>query len=279
VSDSENQKQVLEILRVSSRFFIQNQISTRVNIIPFLVLLVIGYAMIFDSSLVDFGQLLGQADQSSGTSGPNTIVSVPITPIAISIGLLLLFTRFGFTLFHGMDLACSNKNLIVTSSFDSDKETVLLSSFKDAYLIDSFLIFLNHHKEVDSVNLTPKRFLSAIINVALIFTLLFGQSIVIAVACNVSLYLSVLLALLYFVLFLVFYVKLSDIRRLYPMISVKSIAPRAFILILYFAQAIISALLSLNVIVFYLSAGPINDIVKYKNGFYIFDLWTRLTGA
>jgi hypothetical protein len=186
--------------------------------------------------------LYGQS--SDGSSTGVGVYGIPITPVAISFALLVVFLRFGFSLFHGIDLVCSNKKLIVTAGFESTEEAVLLQSFKDAYLIDSFLIFLNRPSPIDSKNISTKRFVSTIINCCLIAALLFSQSIVLIAFSNMNVHFAYLAAALYFVLFLVYFIKMQDVLKNYPEIAETSPFPILTIKFLYILQPILSVVMS-----------------------------------
>jgi len=234
-----DRKQALEILRVSARFFIVNQTTIRSSLIPFVFLSILGFAISIDSSLLNINHITGS--DNSTLPPPFTM---PITPTAVSIGLIFLFARFGFSLFHGIDLACANKTLIVESKFNPTEEFTLLCSFKDAYLTDSFLIFLNEHRSIDKENLISKRILSYVINIILVCVLILGQSIVIVILSNINYYIAVTTSFIYFMLFSVFFMKLNDVSRIYSSIAEKNVLPRQFLLSLYVFQCLISAVAS-----------------------------------
>jgi hypothetical protein len=245
--DSEKkQKQILEILRVSATFLIQNQIAVRNNLIPFLVLCVFGYVSTYEGTAFSLSQLFGQSSNGSGTSVG--VYGIPVTPAAISFTLLVIFLRFGFSLFHGIDLVCSNKKLIFVADFESTENAVLLQSFKDAYLIDSFLIFLNKPSPIDSTNISTKRFVSTIINLCLIGALLFSQSVVLIALTNISILSAYLAAILYFIMFSVYFLKLRDVLKNYPEIAEVSRLPIFTISSLYILQPMLSGLMSLLII-------------------------------
>jgi len=252
MAETDKEKQTLEILRVSATFLIQNQIAVRNNLIPFVVLCMFGYVSSYEGAVFSLDL------QRFAPYG------IEFTPIAISFALLVIFVRFGFSLFHGIDLVCSNKELIYGAKFDEAEKAVLLQSFKDAYLIDSFLIFLNHPSPIDSKNIRTKRVVSAIINGCLISSLLFSQSIVIIAFANIAISLAWAAATFYIILFSVYLLKMLDVLKNYPKIAERSKPPIYTIKILYFSQPLASLVLSILLIMALSPHSPSNAFVKFK---------------
>ena len=185
-------------------------------------------------------------------------------PLTIAIGNFIFFARFGFSLFHGIDLSCSNKELINKSKFNSYEEFALTSSLKDAFLVDSFLIFLNEHRYADVKKLNYKRGLSFIINLLLCSSLIAGQMVVITTLANMNRTLAVVSAFIYFIMFLGFTMKIRDIPKSYKGIAERSRFPVNTILWTYYVLVVVSLYTSLLIVSFYVNCKPSTDFLKFS---------------
>jgi hypothetical protein len=183
-----------------------------------------------------------------GPTVDKVMFGIPVTPVAIAIGLLVVFMRFGFSLFHGLDLACSNKNLIVQANFDEAEREVLLQSFKDAYLIDTFLIYLNKPLLRQDIKIRQKRLAALIVNFILNASLLYAQFIVVMAFAQKSPMWAYGAAGLYFVLFAIFASKVIALPKMYQEISETRPRPIYIISGIYLLLPILSALISVLVL-------------------------------
>lgn len=243
MNDLNRIKQTVDIVRLSSTFYVAVQVSIRSLIIPFILLVVVGYILVISDPVVNTSgisgeKLLGLHKSDGGFGG--SMFGVPVTPFAVSLGLFLLFARFGFSLFQTAEIYCSCRNLIEKTNMEIEEREVVLSSLKDNFLVDAFAIFVVDQPKGNFIGLMAQRIVAFIVVFFAACVLLLAQTIVLWVFIQIGYALFYFFSATYFCFFGIFLFKIWNLTSKYPNLSEGINIPRlfisfTFIIILFFS--------------------------------------------